>query len=70
MVRRSDRPGRMQGFVAAGNGGLRAAPVLRYAFTGRGSVCGGMILAADGEAERRLVRLLGTDAVRRLAEGG
>ncbi|GAB6844633.1 hypothetical protein HNR00_000365 [Methylorubrum rhodinum] len=69
VIGRSDRPGRMQGFVAAGNGGLRAAPVLRYAFTGRGRVCGGMILAADGEAERRLVHLLGTDAVRRLAEG-
>ncbi len=69
VIGRSDRPGRMQGFVAAGNGGLRAAPVLRYAFHGRGSVCGGMVLAADAEAERRLVRLLGTDAVRRLTEG-
>ncbi|KQT53601.1 hypothetical protein ASG52_05665 [Methylobacterium sp. Leaf456] len=70
VIGRSDRPGRMQGFVAAGNGSLRAAPVLRYAFHGRGSVCGGMMLAVDAEAERRLVRLLGTDAVRRLTEGG
>ncbi|SFL35098.1 heparinase II/III domain-containing protein [Methylorubrum salsuginis] len=70
VIGRSDRPGRMQGFVAAGNGSLRAAPVLRYAFTGRGSVCGGMIVATDGEAERRLVRLLGTETVRRLVEGG
>lgn len=68
-IGRSDRPGRMQGFVAAGQGSLKAAPVLRYAFTGRGRVCGGMILSADGEAERRLVHWLGTDAVRRLAEG-
>ena len=69
VIGRSDRPGRMQGFVAAGHGGLKAAPVLRYAFTGRGSVCGGMILSGDGEAERRLVHWLGTDAVRHLAEG-
>ena len=68
VIGRNDRPGRMQGFVAAGHGGLRAAPVLRYAFTGRGGVCGGMILAADGEAERRLLRLLASDPVRRLAE--
>ena len=68
VIGRSDRPGRMQGFVATGSGGLKAAPVLRYAFTGRGSVCGGLIVAADAEAERRLVHLLGTESVRHLSE--
>ncbi len=58
----------MQGFVATGSGGWKAAPVLRYAFTGRGSVCGGLIVAADAEAERRLVHLLGTERVRHLSE--
>ena len=69
-VGRADRPGAMRGFVAAGNGGLKAAPVLRYAFAGRETVCGGLVIAADPEAEQALVRLLATEAVRRLTEGG
>ena len=59
----------MQGFCATGAGGLRPAPVLRYAFTGRDTVCGGVVLAADAAAEQRLARLLTEDAVRRLVEG-
>ncbi|WP_232631156.1 heparinase II/III family protein [Methylobacterium sp. Leaf118] len=69
-VGRSDRPGAMRGFVAAGTGGLKAAPVLRYAVTGRGTVCGGLVVAADRDSEQALVRLLASEAVRRLAEGG
>jgi len=43
--------------------------VLRYAFTGRDTVCGGVVVAADAEAEQRLVRLLADGAVRRWVEG-
>ncbi|CAO4164297.1 heparinase II/III family protein [Methylorubrum aminovorans] len=67
-IGRNDRQGAMQGFYATGTGGLRPAPVLRYAFTGRDTVCGGVVLAADAAAEQRLVRLLAEDAVRRLLE--
>ena len=58
---RNDRPGTMQGFVAA-PGGLRAANVLRYGFTGRGTVCGGIVMAIDGAVEDRLARCLAGDA--------
>ncbi|HEV2543212.1 MAG TPA: heparinase II/III family protein [Methylobacterium sp.] len=68
-IGRNDRPGAMQGFCATGTGGLRPVPVLRYAFTGRDTVCGGVVLAGDAAAEQRLVRLLAEDAVRRLVEG-
>ncbi|MCP2079575.1 UNVERIFIED_ORG: hypothetical protein J2W74_000761 [Methylorubrum zatmanii] len=63
-IGRSDRPHAMQGFCATGSGGLRPAPVLRYAFTGRDTVCGGVVIAADAGAEQRLVRLLADGAVR------
>lgn len=59
----------MQGFCATGAGGLRPAPVLRYAFTGRDAVCGGVVLAPDAAAEQRLVRLLAEGEVGRLLEG-
>ena len=65
-IGRTDRPGAMQGFCATGVGGLRPVPVLRYAFTGRDTVCGAVVLAADAAAEQRLVRLLAEDAVRPL----
>ena len=68
-IGRSDRPHAMQGFCATGSGGLRPAPVLRYAFTGRDTVCGGVVIAADAEAEQRLVRLLADGAVRLWVEG-
>ncbi|MBB2963903.1 heparinase II/III family protein [Methylobacterium sp. R2-1] len=67
-IGRNDRPHAMQGFCATGAGGLRPIPVLRYAFTGRDTVCGGVVIAADAGAEQRLVRLLADDAVRRLVE--
>ena len=65
---RSDRPHAMEGFCATGSGGLRPAPVLRYAFTGRDSVCGGVVIAAEAGVEPRLVRLLAESEVRRLVE--
>ncbi len=67
-IGRNDRPHAMQGFCATGAGGLRPAPVLRYAFSGRDIVCGGVVVAADAAAEQRLLRLLADDAVRRLTE--
>jgi hypothetical protein len=42
--------------------------VLRYAFSGRDIVCGGVVVAADAAAEQRLLRLLADDAVRRLTQ--
>jgi hypothetical protein len=67
-IGRNDRPHAMQGFCATGAGGLRPAPVLRYAFSGRDIVCGGVVVAADAAAEQRLLRLLADDAVRRLTQ--
>lgn len=67
-IGRNDRPHAMQGFSATGAGGLRPTPVLRYAFTGRDMVCGGVVLAADAGAEQRLLRLLADEEVRRLVE--
>ncbi len=67
-IGRNDWPHAMQGFCATGAGGLRPAPVLRYAFTGRDAVCGGVVLAADAAAEQRLVRLLAEGEVGRLLE--
>ncbi|BAU89242.1 hypothetical protein MPPM_0637 [Methylorubrum populi] len=67
-IGRNDQPHAMHGFCATGTGGLRPTPVLRYAFTGRDIVCGGVVIAADEAAEQRLVRLLAEDAVRRLVE--
>ena len=68
VIGRDDRAHAIQGFVAAGSGGLMPAPVLRYAFSGRDVVCGGLVIAAEPEAERRLTRLLGDGEVRRLIE--
>ena len=68
-IGRNDRPRAMEGLSATGAGGLRPSPVLRYAFSGRDTVCGGVVIAADAEAEQRLVRLLAGDAVRQLVEG-
>ncbi|MEH3117561.1 MAG: heparinase II/III family protein [Methylorubrum populi] len=68
-IGRNDRAQAMQGFMATGSGGLKPAPVLAYAFSGRDVVCGGAVAAADAEAERRLVRMLADGAVRRLVEG-
>ncbi|MBD8907271.1 heparinase II/III domain-containing protein [Methylorubrum zatmanii] len=65
-VGRDDRAHAMQGFVASGAGGLMPAPMLRYAFSGRNVVCGGLVIAAEAEAERRLTRLLADGEVRRL----
>lgn len=66
---RDDRPGAIQGFVAQAAGGLQAASALRYAFAGTGTVCGGMLIAADRAIEQRLTRLLAEERLARfLAE--
>lgn len=51
-------PGALRGFVSAPKGGLQPTSVLRYAFAGTGTVCGGLALAADADADRRLTALL------------
>lgn len=58
VIARSDRPGTMQGFVAARPGALEPACTLRYAVSGRGTVCGGLLMAIDGPAEDSLARIL------------
>ncbi|MCI9882380.1 heparinase II/III family protein [Methylobacterium goesingense] len=59
-------PGALRGFVAAPSGGLQPTSVLGYAFAGQGTVCGGLALAADADADRRLTALLGEAAFARL----
>ena len=59
-------PGALRGFVAAAAGGLQPTSVLGYAFAGAGTVCGGLVLAADADADRRLTALLGEAAFERL----
>lgn len=61
---RSDRAGTLQGFVARPGGGLQAANVLRYRFSGKGAVCGGVLLAIDQRGAGALSKLLKTAAVR------
>jgi hypothetical protein len=62
-------PGALRGFIAAASGGLQPTSALRYAVAGTGLACGGLALAADAEADRRLTALLAGDAVARaLAE--
>lgn len=60
---RSEPPGTLQGFVA-GPRGLVPASTLAYAVAGRGSVCGGMLVATDLAVEERLTRLLAGEAMR------
>ncbi|MCF4129724.1 heparinase II/III domain-containing protein [Methylobacterium sp. SyP6R] len=57
VIGRSERPGTMQGFVVR-PGVLEPACTLRYAVTGRGTVCGGLLMAVDGPAEDSLARVL------------
>jgi hypothetical protein len=59
-------PGALRGFVAATAGGLQPTSVLGYAFAGQGTVCGGLALAADADADRRLTALLAEAAFARL----
>ena len=47
-------------------GGLQPTSVLGYAFAGTATVCGGLALAADADADRRLTALLGEAAFERL----
>jgi len=60
---RSEPPGALQGFVA-GPRGLVPAGTLAYAVAGRGTVCGGMLIATDLTVEERLTRLLAGEAAR------
>ena len=57
VIGRSERPGTIQGFVVR-PGVLEPACALRYAVTGRGMVCGGLLMAVDGPAEDSLARVL------------
>jgi hypothetical protein len=63
---RNDRIGSIQGFVARAGGGLQAANVLRYRFSGHGSVCGGVVLSTDQRAASTVSKLLKTESVQRL----
>lgn len=65
----SEHPGAMRGFVSRHAGALQPTTVLRYALAGTGRVCGGMLLASDAQAERRLAGLLASDALGRLIAG-
>ncbi|GJD77952.1 hypothetical protein NBEOAGPD_1164 [Methylobacterium gregans] len=58
---RNEHPGALQGFVA-GPRGLVPASTLAYAVAGRGTVCGGMLIATDLAVEERLTRLLAGEA--------
>lgn len=58
VIGRSERPGTMQGFVVPRPGLLEPACTLRYAVSGRGPVCGGLLMAVDGPAEDSLARIL------------
>lgn len=66
---RNDRPGAMQGFVSQSPGTLAPASVLRYAISGTGRVCGGMLIAADTTAEGRLATLLAGRALAPILAG-
>lgn len=65
----SEHPGTMRGFVSQNAGALQPTSVLRYSIVGSGRACGGMILASDVQAERRLADLLADDAMDRLLAG-
>ena len=55
---RNEGLGAMQGFVSQAPRALAPASVLRYAVSGTGRICGGMLIAADTTAEGRLATLL------------
>jgi hypothetical protein len=63
---RSDKPTAIQGFVAHATGGLQPANVLRYRFSGHGTVCGGVLLSSSERAAGSLSRLLKTAAAKSL----
>ncbi|WP_052954460.1 heparinase II/III domain-containing protein [Microvirga vignae] len=63
---RSDRPTALQGFVAQPTGGLQPASVLRYRFSGHGTVCGGVVLATSERSAGTLANLLKATAVKNL----
>jgi len=63
---RNDRAATIQGFVSRPAGGLQSANVLRYRFSGQGSVCGGVLLAASDKAARSVSKLLEAENVKKL----
>ncbi|WP_445502329.1 heparinase II/III domain-containing protein [Microvirga sp. G4-2] len=63
---RSDGPTALQGFVAQPTGGLQPANVLRYRFSGHGTVCGGVLLATSERSAGALADLLKATAVKDL----
>ncbi|WP_269153940.1 heparinase II/III family protein [Methylobacterium currus] len=70
VIGRSDRPGTMQGFVVGRPGLLDPACTLRYAVSGRGTICGGLLMAVDGPAEDSLARVLAREELGRFVMGG
>ena len=60
---RSGGPAALQGFVSHPAGGLQPANVLNYLFSGPGTVCGGVILAASEQGLRRIQELLASPEV-------
>lgn len=64
-IARGDRPGTMQGFVVGQPGTLAPACTLSYAVAGRGTACGGLLVAVDGPAEDSLARILARDELTR-----
>ncbi len=69
VIGRSDRPGTLQGFVVGRPGALEPAFTLRYAVSGRGTVCGGLLMAVDGPAEDSLARLLAREDLTQFLAG-
>ncbi|MGX7707159.1 heparinase II/III domain-containing protein [Methylobacterium sp. Gmos1] len=70
VIGHGDRPGTLQGFVAGRPGSLEPACTLRYAVSGRGTVCGGLLMAVDGPAEDSLARALAREELGRFVMGG
>ncbi|MGE7413773.1 heparinase II/III domain-containing protein [Methylobacterium tarhaniae] len=68
VIGRGDRPGTMQGFVVGRPGILEPACTLRYTVSGRGTVCGGLLMAVDGPAEDSLARVLAREELGRYLE--
>ncbi|MCB5177740.1 heparinase II/III domain-containing protein [Microvirga lenta] len=54
----SDQQAALQGFVSRPSGGLQPASVLRYKFSGRSRVSGGVILATTGAGLKTIKRML------------
>ncbi len=65
---RNDRPSSMQGFVSRRPGVLDPANVLRYTFSGRGTISGGVILGVTDLGLRTMSDVLERPAIREILE--